>query len=109
MFKDLGLSSWIFQVSLLVLGFISSYFDGTLVFFWTPRRKTMQNHQEITSKIKFWSRNVRNWTKTLTLVMSGPVQEDKYLLQTSGNLFIFVLSFLVFSGFWVKYLGLWSK
>ena len=33
--------------------------------FWTPRRKTMQNHYEITSKSKFWTRNVQNWTKSL--------------------------------------------
>ena len=49
----------------------------------------MQNHYVISSKYHFWTRNVPNWTKTLTSVMSGPVQEDKYLLQTSGNTFIF--------------------
>ena len=49
----------------------------------------MQNHLEIWSKNQFWTRNVRNWTKSRDLVMSGPVQEDKYLLQTSGNNFIF--------------------
>ena len=32
----------------------------------------MQNHLEIALKIKFWTRSVRNWTKTLTSVMSGP-------------------------------------
>ena len=26
--------------------------------FWIPRRKTMQSHYEITSKTKFWNRNV---------------------------------------------------
>ena len=38
----------------------------------------MQNHLEISSKSKFWTRNVRNWTKSRDLVMSGPVQEDPY-------------------------------
>ena len=32
---------------------------------------------------------MRNLTKSRDLVMSGPVQEDKYLLQTNGNTFIF--------------------
>ena len=49
----------------------------------------MQNHLETSSKTQFWTQNVRNLTKTRDLVMSGPVQEDKYLLQTSGNNFIF--------------------
>ena len=31
----------------------------------------MQSHLEITSKTKLWTRNVRDWTKTLTSVMSG--------------------------------------
>ena len=38
----------------------------------------MQNHYEILSKYYFWTRNVRNWTKSPDLVMSGPVQEDPY-------------------------------
>ena len=38
----------------------------------------MQNHLEISSKTQFWIRNVRNWTKSRDLVMSGPVQEDPY-------------------------------
>ena len=38
----------------------------------------MQNHYEISSKYHFWTRNVRNWTKSPDLVMSGPVQEDPY-------------------------------
>ena len=38
----------------------------------------MQNHYEISSKYHFWARNVRNWTKSPDLVMSGPVQEDPY-------------------------------
>ena len=42
----------------------------------------MQNHYVISSKYHFWTRNVPNWTKTLTSVMSGPVQENRYLLQT---------------------------
>ena len=57
--------------------------------FGAPRCKTMQNHYEITSKSQFWIRNMRNLTKSRDLDMSGPVQEDKYLLQTSGNTFIF--------------------
>ena len=32
----------------------------------------MQNDLEITSKSEFWNRSVRNWSKTLTSVMSGP-------------------------------------
>ena len=40
--------------------------------FWIPRRKTMQHPYEITSKSQFWIRNVENWMKTLTSVMSGP-------------------------------------
>ena len=38
----------------------------------------MQNHYVISSKYHFWTRNVRNWTKSPDLVMSGPVQEDPY-------------------------------
>ena len=33
--------------------------------FRTPRRKTMQNHDEITSKSQFWTGNMRNLTKSL--------------------------------------------
>ena len=40
--------------------------------------KTMQNHLELSSKIQFWTRSVRNRTKSRDLVMSGPVQEDPY-------------------------------
>ena len=29
-------------------------------------------------KNKFWTRSMRNWTKSRDLVMSGPVQEDPY-------------------------------
>ena len=50
--------------------------------FWAPPRKTMQNHLEITSKNQFWTRSVRNWTKTLTSIMSEPAkacQEQKSL------------------------------
>ena len=32
----------------------------------------MQNHLEFSSEIQFWFRHVGNWTKTLTLDMSGP-------------------------------------
>ena len=32
----------------------------------------MQNHLEISSKSQLWTRNVTNWTNTLTSVMSGP-------------------------------------
>ena len=38
----------------------------------------MQNHLEIKLKNKFWTRHVRDWTKSRDLVMSGPVQEDPY-------------------------------
>ena len=38
----------------------------------------MQNHYEILSKYHFWTRNLRNWTKSPDWVMSGPVQEDTY-------------------------------
>ena len=41
-------------------------------------KQTIQNHLEISSKTQFWTRNVRNWTKSRDLVMSGPVQEDPY-------------------------------
>ena len=33
--------------------------------FWAPRHKTMQNHYEITSTSEFWTRNMRNCTKSL--------------------------------------------
>ena len=39
--------------------------------FWASPSKTMRNHLEIWSKNKFWTRNVRNWTQSLTLNMSG--------------------------------------
>ena len=32
--------------------------------FWASPGKAMQNHLEISSKIQFWTRNVRNWTKS---------------------------------------------
>ena len=38
----------------------------------------MQNHLEITSKSKFWTRNERNWTKTLTSIMSGPTLDSMH-------------------------------
>ena len=38
----------------------------------------MQAHYVISSKYRFWTRNVPNWTKSPDLVMSGPVQEDPY-------------------------------
>ena len=34
----------------------------------------MQNHYVISSKYHFWTRNVPNWIKTLTSVMSGPAK-----------------------------------
>ena len=34
----------------------------------------MQNHLKISSKSQFWIQNMRNWTKTLTLDMSGPAK-----------------------------------
>ena len=40
--------------------------------FWIPRRKTMQNHYEITPKSQLWIRNMGSWIRTLTSVMSGP-------------------------------------
>ena len=41
--------------------------DGKHVF-WTPRRKTMQNHDEITSKNQFWNQSLRNLTVSCDLV-----------------------------------------
>ena len=37
----------------------------------------MQNHLEISSKSKFGTGNVRNLTKTLTSVMSGPTLDSR--------------------------------
>ena len=70
----------------------------------------MQNHLEISSETQFWTRNMRNWTKSRDLVMSGPVQEDKYLLQTSGNTFIFseITPFHVFNII-IRFLGLTNR
>ena len=51
------------------------------VFFWWEEQKscfldsstqTLANHLEISWTNQFWIRNVRNWTKSLTSVMSGP-------------------------------------
>ena len=44
--------------------------------FYTPPGKTMQNHLEITSKSEFGIRNLRNLTKVLTSVMSGPTLDS---------------------------------
>ena len=44
------------------------------VFFQLHQKKKTQNHLEISSKTYFWARSVRNWTKTLTSVMSGPAK-----------------------------------
>ena len=82
----------------------------------------MQNHLEFLSKNQFWTRNVRNWTKSRDLVMSGPAKTcpggQKYLLQTNGNTFIseiapfqfllaifyiFIRSFVVLSKFIIFY------
>ena len=35
--------------------------------FWVSPSKIMQNHLEISSKVQFGSRNVRNWTKSRTI------------------------------------------
>ena len=45
-----------------------------LFFLFVPPRKTMQNHVEITSTSQLWTRNVRSWTKSLNLDMSGPAK-----------------------------------
>ena len=42
--------------------------------FWASPCKAMQNHLEIQSKSQFWTRSVRNWTKSLTSVLSGPAK-----------------------------------
>ena len=54
------------------------------VFGATPR-KTMQNHLEITSTSQFWTRSVRNWTKTLTSIMSGPTLDSKHEEKHKGT------------------------
>ena len=46
--------------------------------FWAPRRQNMQNHDEITSKIQFWIRNVRNWTKSRNMDMSMSTKSSKW-------------------------------
>ena len=54
--------------------------------FRTPRRKTMQNHYETTSKSKFWTQNVWNWIKNLASVMSGPTLHSIELRNTQGKI-----------------------
>ena len=62
-----------FELEVLIL-FLSLLMENND--FWTPRRKTMQNHYEITSKNLSWTRNLRNRTKTLTSVMSVPTLDS---------------------------------
>ena len=52
----------------------------------------MQNHLEISSKTQFWIRNMRNWTKTLTSVMSGPATASP-----GGQVLVSKAGFLSFS------------
>ena len=54
--------------------------------------KTLQNHLEISSKTLFWNHTCKiqpNVGNRTCPHLPRPVQEDKYLLQTSGNIFIF--------------------
>ena len=55
--------------------------------FGIPRRKSMQNHLEITSKSQLWTRSVRNWTKTLTSVMPGPTLWLHKLRNAQGKIY----------------------
>ena len=54
---------FILLVICLVIEFIFMLLMENSVF-GIPRHKTLQNHYEITSKSQFWTRNVRNLTKT---------------------------------------------
>ena len=59
---------------------------------WASPAKTIQNHLDISSKTFFWTRNVRILPTLVIWTcpdLPRPVHEDKYLLQTSGNTFIF--------------------
>ena len=88
------------------------------MFFWAPPRKSMQNHQEITSKPKFWTRNVRNWIKSCDLASRRlPQRANKpgYRIQGSGNprkTCIFIKLCVIFWSlkyfwFFVKYWSFW--
>ena len=68
----------------------------------------MQNHLEISSKIQFWTRSVRNWSKSLTeslrkvyAIFQGPVQEDPIVLRICSYCLNNVGQVL---GFWVEWL-----
>ena len=50
-----------------------------------------QNHYETTSKRQFWSRNVRNWTTSLTSDMSGPAKAS-----TGGQILVSKAGFSFF-------------
>ena len=54
-------------------------FDGKEKRFWVPRRNTMHNHMQITSKVIFdpKRRNVLVLTKSLNLDMFTPVHQDQ--------------------------------
>ena len=80
------------------------------VFFLASPRKTMQNHLEISSKTQLGTRNVRNWTNTMTLDMSGPAKTcpgGQVLTANQRNTFIFQKLHL--SAFTKKYYCFWSK
>ena len=47
----------------------------------------MQNHLEISLENQFWTRSVRNWTKTLTSVMSGPTRDSINVRNTQGEIY----------------------
>ena len=67
----------------------------------------MQNHLEISSKNRFWIRNVWNWAKTLTSDMSGapkPVQEDSL----SAKHVFFSLQKLHLSIFMIKFINFYK-
>ena len=59
----------------------------------------MQNHLEITSKSLFWTRSVQKYTKTLTLVMSGPAKASpggQVLVSKAGFPFFFLRNYKVY-------------
>ena len=78
--------------------------------FWTRNMQNSTKSPELvmSGPAKSWFGHVRTWKvviwscpdlKSRDLDMSGPVQEDKYLLQTSGNTFSFFEIFCTFPFF----------
>ena len=82
--------SIILRISGIFWDFLSNIILFEKTYFSASPGKTMQNHLEISLKIQFWIRNVRNLTKTLTLDMSGLAETcPGGQVQTSGNSFSF--------------------